>query len=282
MTCGFVYIEVDSAELGKAISATLTKFMNQLQSKDEKYSNKEEIQKKMFLQFQEYIKDEKSCNIICNALANPPKNSFGDFVLNNLLTFGNAQERVDMEKVLSPTIDAIIAKNGKDKKLTIVEIGAGPGELAQLLMDKYKDNIETFIIFDISDNAVESLKKRFEQDVKNGKMKVYLQDFETATDKQCKDNSADIVYMLNCWYFFNNVNKCGEQFARVLKSQGYLIGGHSLDKTSPIVAFPKTVFKNRETKDYLAMLEKSGFDMKSVQRSKRDNDPNEIISAQLQ
>ena len=86
-----INIEVDSAELGKEISATLTKFMNQLQSKDEKYSNKEEIQKKMFLQFQEYIKDEKSCNIICNALANPPKNSFGDFVLNKVIGIKSKQ-----------------------------------------------------------------------------------------------------------------------------------------------------------------------------------------------
>ena len=258
----------------------MTTFMNQLQSKDEKYSNKEEIQKEMFTKFQQYIKDEKGCSIIANALANPPKNTFGDFLLNNFFTFAHKQTIADMEKILSPIIED---KKSKDAKLTIVEIGAGPGDIVQLIMDKYKDDIELFIIFDISENAVESLKKRFDQYVKTGQIKIYLQDFETITDKECKDDSVDLVYMLNCWYFFDNVDKCGQQFARILKHKGYLVGGHSLDKTSPIVAFPKTIFKNRETKDYLTMLEKSGFDMKSVSRSKRDDkETNEIICAQLQ
>ena len=145
---------------------------------------------------------------------------------------------------------------------------------AEKLFKKFGDQIECIHGFDISKQSISILNKKFKKEILENKFKAEMANICDINDIFINNKIKigeyyDIIYHINCFYFWDNLNLCGMRLNKLLKNGGYNIGGY---RWNAVKNLPKHIFKNKSRDIYLNMLRKARFNMNSINIHGKSNE----------
>eukprot|EP01084_Bolivina_argentea_P279622 478064_1 len=200
-------------------------------------------------------------NLVCSTFGFPPDNELGALVLEML-----AEWNAWAYDHLLDHIEQIV--NKQTYKVEILEIGPGAGDGIEKILNRFSDRVGKVHGFDVSNSSIELLSRKFAKKIKNNSVAIEYANIGDENDPVIKEKTkkkavkCDIIFHINCFYFWDNVSVCGEKLGELLAHNGYLVGGF---RWNYLGRTPENVFKNRKQSDYLDMLRDcDAFDMDTM------------------
>lgn len=148
----------------------------------------------------------------------------------------------------------------KDKNISILELGAGDGEITSILFEKKKNNIQKYVALDLSSMGVMRIKDK----IKNKKLFVVQADASTLP---FGDQSFSVVISIDAMHHVFHPKKMAEEMIRVSKSKVFLIESNGLCLVRRLLERKKR-YKSTNEQSYFPWEYKDFFFQKNVTQFK--------------
>ena len=251
---------LEKAALEEELQSICEDYLEKLRKEPQKRSDLIVESRSNISKFEE--KSPAALNVLANSFALPPNNKLGRTILQVLTEWNSvAYEQIvsKMEKISKRVT----------YKVGILELGPGAGDGMDKVWKTFQDRVDYVHGYDVSKSSIKLLKSKFAQKIAKNEIWIENADIGNDNDKIIKETLAknprgkyDIIFHLNCFYFWDNLDICGKKLGKLLADRGVVIGGFRFRRMRRL---PQSIFKNKTQDSYINMLKKSNeFDMDTL------------------
>jgi len=173
----------------------------------------------------------------------------------------------------------VSAELGTPAKVLEIGFGGGAALCAVLKATKNSQKVVKAFGFDISDDCIMTAKKALSDEGIDASL------YDLSTGDICNklpyaDATFDVVYHLNCWYFWSDLGVGLKEIMRVLKPGGVLLTASKMYALKGMFGnrfnVVQSLFINQELTIYEAGLKKAGFEKIGTRFEKPPNDDSPV------